>query len=230
MSDPLGAPVPGWTPPPPPERAPITGRFCVLEPLEADRHAADLWAAERGCDGLWTWLFDGPFATEAEHRDWVETASRKRDPLFFATIVDGRAVGVASFMRIDPAHGCIEVGNIRFTPALQGSTAATEALVLMMRTAFGWGYRRYEWKCNALNAPSRRAAQRLGLSFEGVFRGHMVVKGRSRDTAWYAATREDWPALSAAFDRWLDPANFDPAGRQRARLSELTRPLLHATG
>jgi RimJ/RimL family protein N-acetyltransferase len=150
------------------------------------------------------------------------------DPLFFAIVdaASARAVGLASYLRIDPFAGSIEVGHLRFSSLLQRRPAATEAMYLMMRNAFALGYRRYEWKCDALNAPSRAAALRLGLSFEGIFRRAVVVKGRNRDTAWFAATDGDWPALARAFERWLDPANFDAAGRQRVRLGELTAPLL----
>jgi RimJ/RimL family protein N-acetyltransferase len=154
------------------------------------------------------------------------------DPLFFAVIdkADGKAVGVASYLRINPAAGSIEVGGIRYSPRLQRSPAATEAMYLMMQAAFEIGYRRYEWKCDALNAASRAAAQRLGLSFEGVFRQALVYKGRNRDTAWYAAIDRDWPALREAFLAWLAPGNFDGAGRQRTRLTDLTRPILKQPG
>jgi RimJ/RimL family protein N-acetyltransferase len=150
------------------------------------------------------------------------------DPLFFAIVDEetGKAVGVASYLRIDPRNGSIEVGHLRFSSLLQRNPAATEAMYLMMKRAFELGYRRYEWKCDSLNAPSRAAALRLGLSFEGVFRHAMVYKGRNRDTAWFAATDLDWPGLERAFVRWLDPDNFDAQGRQRSRLSELTAPLL----
>jgi RimJ/RimL family protein N-acetyltransferase len=224
--------LPGWTPPPRPARAPLEGRLCRLAPLSAAAHADDLHAAGHGDDAAFDYLPYGPFPDAAAHRAWVEGVEAGADPLFFAVVphATGRAAGVAAFLRIAPEHGAIEVGHIRFTPVLRGATAATEAMALMMACAFGLGYRRYEWKCNALNLPSRRLAQRLGLSFEGVFRHHMVVKGRSRDSAWYAATDADWPALAATFDRWLDPANFDAEGRQRMRLSEMTAPLLAARG
>jgi RimJ/RimL family protein N-acetyltransferase len=154
------------------------------------------------------------------------------DPLFHAVIDSAtqKAVGVASYLRIDPASGSIEVGHIAYAPGLQRTPAATEAMVLMMQRAFELGYRRYEWKCDALNAPSRAAAQRLGLSFEGVFRQASLYKGRNRDTAWYAAIDQDWPALQAAFLRWLDPTNFDANGRQRTRLSDLTAPVVRQRG
>jgi RimJ/RimL family protein N-acetyltransferase len=234
LGQPIGFAVNAWRPPPVPPRAPLVGRFCRVEPLEPDRHAAELYAAcaEDVGGGMWTYLASGPFASLAEFRAWMDATCRGADPLFFA-IVDsstGRTSGAASYLRIQPAHGSIEIGFIVYPPRLQRTTAATEAMVLMMRNAFALGYRRYEWKCNALNAKSRAAAQRLGLSCEGVFRQATVVKGRNRDTAWYAAIDRDWPAIDAAFTRWLDPANFDERGRQRQRLSELTAPLLVARG
>ena len=163
---------------------------------------------------------------------WLSESASKSDPLFFAIIdkAHGKAVGVASYLRIDPRHGSIEVGHLNFSPLLQQKPAATEAMFLMMDRAFGLGYRRYEWKCHALNEPSRRAAQRLGLSFEGVFRQAAVYKGRNRDTAWYAAIDQEWPALQSAFSRWLDPTNFDEHGRQRVALSMLTAPILKQRG
>lgn len=234
LGQPLGQPLPDWTPPPHPPRTPMLGRYCRVEPLDAGRHAADLHAANSAdAEGrMWTYMAYGPFAGLAEYRAWVEQMSAGVDPLFHA-IVDvatGRALGVASYLRIEPAAGSIEVGHLAFAPALQRTPAATEAMFLMMERAFSLGYRRYEWKCNALNAPSRAAAQRLGLSFEGIFRQATVSKGRNRDTAWYAAIDAEWPALMAAFQQWLDPSNFDPAGRQRLRLTALTRPLLHREG
>ncbi len=230
LGQPIGAPVAGWTPPPRPGREALAGRYCTLEPLEAARHGAELFAAN-GADGerrMWTYLAYGPFERLDEYLAWVERMAGGDDPLFFAIVdgASGRALGVASYLRIDPAAGSIEVGHLAFAPALQRTPAATEAMFLMMRHAFGLGYRRYEWKCDALNEPSRAAAQRLGLSFEGVFRQATVYKGRNRDTAWFAAIDREWPALEAAFTQWLSPANFDGQGRQRTRLADLTRPLL----
>ena len=234
LGQPIGSPVPGWTARSAPAREPLEGCWCRLEPLDPERHAASLFAANRhDVEGRnWTYLPYGPFATLSEYRAWLEPASRGSDPLFYA-VLGGRgdgATGVASFLRIDPGHGSIEVGHINFSPLLQRTPAATEAMFLMMEHAFERGYRRYEWKCNALNAASRRAAQRLGLSFEGVFRQAGVVKGCNRDTAWYAAIDREWPALRDAFRRWLDPANFDEQGRQRVALSELTAPILVSRG
>jgi RimJ/RimL family protein N-acetyltransferase len=230
LGQPIGFAVPGWQPPPRPAREAMQGRFCRLEPLDPARHATDLFRAnELDADARgWTYLPYGPFATFEEYRQWMHATCLGDDPLFFA-IVDaatGRAAGVASYLRIDPRNGSIEVGHLRFSPRLQRTPAATEAMYLMMKRAFGLGYRRYEWKCDALNAPSRAAALRLGLSSEGVFRQATVYKGRNRDSAWFAATDADWPALDGAFRRWLDAGNFDGRGKQRARLSDLTAPLL----
>jgi RimJ/RimL family protein N-acetyltransferase len=208
----------------------MPGRFCRVEPLDIARHAADLYRANAAdTEGrMWTYLAYGPFNSQGSYVNWMRRVCSGDDPLFHAVIegATNRAVGVASYLRIDPANGLIEVGHIAYAPCLQRTPAATEAMVLMMQRAFELGYRRYEWKCDALNAPSRAAAQRLGLSFEGVFRQASVYKSRNRDTAWYAAIDQDWPALQAAFLRWLDPTNFDANGRQRIRLSDLTAPLL----
>jgi RimJ/RimL family protein N-acetyltransferase len=226
FGQPIGLPVPGWSPRPRPPRTAMEGRFCRVEPLDADRHAAELFAANaEAADGrLWTYLPFGPFPSFAEYGAWVSQASRGEDPLYHA-IIDrrsGQAVGVASYMRIDPAAGVIEVGGINYSPRLQRTPAATEAMYLMMRRAFDeLGYRRYEWKCDALNAPSRAAAQRLGFRYEGLFRQATIYKGRNRDTAWFSIIDREWPALRAAFERWLDPSNFDAAGRQRESLSSL---------
>lgn len=229
---PLGAPVPGWTPPPPPPRAAMEGRYAVVAPLDPAAHGPSLFAANAADDAIWTYMPYGPFPEFGAYRAWLEGAAAGDDPLFFAVIdrASGAALGVASYLRIAPAAGSIEVGHICYAPALQRSRAGTEAMWLMMARAFDLGYRRYEWKCNALNAASRRLAMRLGLSYEGVFRQAAVVKGRNRDTAWYAAIDAERPALEAAFEAWLDPANFDAAGRQKTRLSDLTRPILVKTG
>lgn len=225
LGQPIGPALPDWRPPPAPPRTPMTGRWCAVEPLDPARHAADLWAANAlDTEGRnWTYLTAGPFDTFAAYRDWLEAAAPGDDPLFHAVVAhdSGRAVGVASYLRIAPAAGSIEVGHIHFSPLLARTPAATEAMYLMMRRAFELGYRRYEWKCDALNAPSRAAALRLGFVFEGIFRKALVYRGRSRDTAWYAIVDDDWPAARAAFERWLAPDNFDAAGRQRARLAEL---------
>jgi RimJ/RimL family protein N-acetyltransferase len=212
----------------------MTGASCRVEPLDAGRLAADLFAANRAdtAGRMWTYLAYGPFDTIEAYRAWAEAASRSTDPLFFAIVdaASGKAAGVASYLRIDAANGAVEVGHLAYAPALQRTRAATEAMYLMMRRAFTLGYRRYEWKCDALNAPSRAAAQRLGLSYEGTFRQATVYKGRNRDSAWYAAVDRDWPALDAAFTEWLSPANFDAAGQQRVRLADLTAPILKTRG
>lgn len=234
LGQPVGPSLPGWQPPPRPPRTPMEGRFCRVEPLEPARHADDLWAANAlDRDGRnFTYLSAGPFAAREAYVEWLNESCRGDDPLFHAIVdaASGRAVGVASFLRIDPRNGVIEVGHINYSPLLQRRPAATEAMLLMMKRAFDLGYRRYEWKCDSLNAPSRAAAQRLGFSYEGLFRQAIVYKGRSRDTAWYAVIDGEWPALRAAFERWLDPANFDAAGNQRVSLSSLTGPLVKNRG
>jgi RimJ/RimL family protein N-acetyltransferase len=212
-----------WKPVQPPRPVTLTGRYVTLEPLQADQHAAALWNAVRGHDEVWTWLADGPYASEADLHGALADKQASASAVFLAIVpqdaAEPSAAGYASFMRIEPAHGVVEVGNILLSPRLQRTRAATEAMYLMARHVFDdLGYRRYEWKCNALNAPSRRAALRLGFSFEGVFRQHMVIKGRNRDTAWFAMLDSEWPARKRAFEQWLDPGNFDEAGMQRQSL------------
>src|SRR5262245_9111498 len=211
----------------------MVGRFCRVEPLDAPRHAAPLFAANTvDRDGRnWTYLPYGPFDTLDEYTKWVVSATAVDDPQFWA-IVDlatDHPVGVASYLRIDPPAGSIEVGHINYSPLLQRRPAATEAMYLMMRTAFELGYRRYEWKCDSLNAASRAAAQRFGFSYEGIFRQARVNKERNRDTAWFAAIDAEWPALDRAFRQWLDPSNFDDSGSQRVPLGSLTAPVLVQT-
>lgn len=224
----IGDPVPGWSARTRPPRTPIAGRYCRVEPIDPSAHAADLHAANaRDAEGrMWTYMAYGPFASMADYKAWMASACLGDDPLFHA-IVDtatGKAVGVASYLRIDPANGVIEVGHIAYPPALQKTIAATEAMFLLMRRAFDeLGYRRYEWKCDSLNAPSRAAAERLGFQYEGTFRQAVVYKGRNRDTAWYAITDKDWPGIKAGFEAWLAPENFDEAGRQRKNLRNLTK-------
>src|SRR6266545_1772762 len=234
FGQPIGPAVDGWTAPPRPPREPRAGRYCRVESLEIDRHAADLHAANRTATDQrdWTYLAYGPFDSLESYSAWMQRVCLGDDPLFHA-IVDNatnKAIGVASYLRIDPASGSIEVGHINYSPRLQRRPAATEAMYLMMRNAFALGYRRYEWKCDALNAPSRAAAQRLGLSYEGIFRQARVSKGRNRDTAWYAAIDREWPALDAAFRQWLDPLNVDERGHQRIALGMLTAPILVSRG
>jgi RimJ/RimL family protein N-acetyltransferase len=206
----------------------MEGRLCRLEPIDPARHAAALYeafAADR--EGrLWTYLTAGPFETPEGYRAWLESNFTGDDPLCFA-ILDpgtGRPVGTASYLRIDPKSGSIEVGAIAYAPCLQRTAAATEAMYLMMRRAFDeLGYRRYEWKCDSLNAGSRAAAERLGFRYEGLFRQATVYKSRNRDTAWFSIIDREWPTLRAAFEAWLAPANFDEAGHQRRALRALMR-------
>jgi RimJ/RimL family protein N-acetyltransferase len=213
----------------------MEGRFCRVEPIDPDRHAADLHAANmQDPAGVhWTYLSYGPFERLEDYRDWMTKSCLGDDPMFHAVVsrASGRAVGVASYMRIDERVGVIEVGHINYAPALQRTPAATEAMFLMMRRVFDeLGYRRYEWKCDALNARSRAAAERLGFHFEGVFRQATVYKNRNRDTAWFSLVDSEWPALKAAFERWLSPENFDGAGRQRQSLARLTAPAADRVG
>jgi RimJ/RimL family protein N-acetyltransferase len=213
-----------WTPARPPVREALTGRYGAVVPLEAARHGADLFAASHGPDGdpaIWNYLGYGPFADLAAFMAWLAERERSTDPLFFAVVdgTTGRALGMMSYLRIVPADGVIETGHIWYSPALQKTRLSTEAVFLLARHAFETlDNRRFEWKCNALNEPSRRAALRLGFTFEGLFRQHMIVKGRNRDTAWYAMIDRDWPAIRRAFEAWLEPSNFDAQGRQKTAL------------
>jgi len=231
LGQPIGFPVPGWTARPRPSRDIIAGRFCRLEPLDAGRHAAPLYdALAHDKEGRnFTYLPVERFESLEALHNWAEPVSVGDDPVFYA-IIDlstDQPVGYASFLRIDPKSGVIEVGHINYSPLLQRKPAATEAMYLMMRHVFDdLGYRRYEWKCNALNAPSRAAAARLGFTYEGTFRQAMVVKGQNRDTAWFSILDSEWPALKAAFERWLGPNNFDEFGWQRESLSDLTKAAL----
>lgn len=234
LGQPIGFPLPEWRPPRAPPREPMAGRYCRVEPIDPDRHARELHDANlRDPSGrAFTYLSAGPFSTYEAYLDWLTAACLGNDPMFHA-IVDsatGKAAGVASHMRVDPRSGVIEVGHINYSPPLQKTRAATEAMYLMMKRVFELGYRRYEWKCDSLNAPSRAAAQRLGFSYEGIFRQAVVYRGRNRDTAWYAMIDSEWPALEKAFVRWLDPENFDANGRQRVSLSDLTGPVLKQRG
>jgi RimJ/RimL family protein N-acetyltransferase len=224
----IGTALPGWTPPPAPDALTLEGQYARLERLDPAPHGEDLFAAYSVDKRVWDYLPYGPFDDVSGYQAWVSSAADQSDPWFYAIIdkATGRAGGVASYLRITPASGSIEVGHINLAPVLQGSRVATEALFLMMKWAFDAGYRRYEWKCDALNLPSRRAAERLGFSYEGVFRQATVYKGRNRDTAWFAVIDQDWPAVREAYRQWLDRGNFDADGRQRKSLSQLTHPLL----
>ena len=217
-----------WTPPPLPPRSVIRGRYVTLEPLQ-HAHIPELWQAHAGHGEVWRYIPSGPFDSEAALGAWVDKVRIEVDPMQFAVrMEDGRLGGTLSIMRINPAAGSAEVGYIVFTPRLQKTREATEAVYLTIKWAFEAGYRRFEWKCNAANMASRRAAERFGFSYEGIFRQAAVVKGENRDTAWFASIDAEWTALRAAFDTWLDPANFDGAGQQKQRLADLTRPILVA--
>lgn len=220
---PTGPVVAGFSPPPAPGPARIEGRHVTLERLDPERHAEDLFAANQGQDWVWDYMGYGPFADLAAYRDWQAAVAAKADPCFYALRdhAGGRIGGLASFLRIDRANGVIEIGHILISPAMQRRPAVTEAISLMIGWAFDAGYRRVEWKCDALNAPSRRAALRYGFAFEGIFRQHMIYKGRNRDTAWFAIIDRDWPALALAHQAWLAPGNFDTGGEQRQSLTAL---------
>jgi RimJ/RimL family protein N-acetyltransferase len=200
----------------------LQGRFGRLEKLDI-RHAESLWNALAGHDALWTYMAYGPFPDAARFAAWVGDRASLQDPCSYAVVAsDGGALGIAALMEIRPAMRVVEVGHILYAPALQRSPLATEAQYLLARYAFETlGYRRYEWKCDALNRPSRRAAERFGFRFEGIFRQHMIVKGHNRDTAWHAMLDGEWPARKQAFERWLAPENFDQSGRQAVRLADL---------
>ncbi|MEP6066945.1 MAG: GNAT family protein [Paracoccaceae bacterium] len=228
----IGFDLPDWSAPTAPEKhLVLDGQFVRLDPLVADTHATPLFQKYAGHDAVWTYLPIGPFEDCSSYRNWVETAENSVDPQFFAVWnTDTQEYeGTLSLLRINPQSGSIEVGFITFSPAIQKTRAATEAIFLTMKYAFESGYRRFEWKCDALNAPSRKAAQRLGLSYEGIFRQATIVKGRNRDTAWFAAIDGEWPSLRQAFSRWLHPDSFDSAGQQITSLSDLTQPILVAT-
>jgi len=208
-----------------PDAVTLTGRYGAVERLQPSKHGVSLWEAVRGHDTLWTYMAYGPFPDKGAFSGWLATREASADPYYY-TIVEpfGRAVGLATLMSIRPDMRVVEVGNILLSPSLQRTALATEAQYLLARYAFETlRYRRYEWKCYALNAASRRAALRFGFSFEGIFRDHMIIKGRSRDTAWFAMLESEWPARKAAFERWLAPENFAADGTQKKKLGELHR-------
>jgi RimJ/RimL family protein N-acetyltransferase len=223
LGQPIGEALPNWTARPLPSGTPLAGRYCRLERLEI-RHGEQLWTVASNDDAsAWTYLFYGPFTDRAEFDEWLSNASAQDDPLYYAIIdnATNTVVGWASFLRMDARAGVIEVGNVYFSHRLRQTPVATEAMYLMMRHVFvDLGYRRYEWKCDSLNAPSRSAALRLGFVYEGIFRQATIYKGRSRDTAWFSIIDKEWPAVGGALERWLAPANFD-GGRQRKSLSAL---------
>lgn len=215
-----------WQPRPRPERKVLEGRYVRLEPLSAAGHGDGLFEASSvtDADGRFRWLFEVPPENRAAFQPWLDKVEASNDPLFFAVIdkASGKIAGRQTLMRIEPAFGVIEIGNIYWGPLISRKPAATEAQFLFAQYAFDeLGYRRYEWKCNNNNEPSKRAAERFGFTFEGIFRQHLVVKGENRDTAWYSIIDKEWPELKKAYEAWLDPANFDAAGQQKRRLEEL---------
>jgi RimJ/RimL family protein N-acetyltransferase len=217
-----------WQPRPRPQRTVLEGRYVRLEPLSAARHGEGLYQVSTVPDAeeRFRWLADYPPRSRADFEPFLAKAEASEDPLYFVVIDQktGAVGGRQTLMRIDCAFGVMEIGNIYWGPAIARTPAATEAHFLFMRYAFAeLGYRRWEWKCNALNGPSRRAAERFGFTFEGVFRQHMIVKGRNRDTAWYSIIDSEWPALEEAYRGWLDPTNFDSEGRQKRRLEDFRR-------
>jgi RimJ/RimL family protein N-acetyltransferase len=220
----FGTPLPHWKPPVRPEGETLTGAYVQLERMDPDAHAADLFRAYSGQDQVWDYLPYGPFSSASAYHRWAKDSATGNDPLFYVlrNRATGHCGGVASYLRITPEAGSIEVGHINLAPEIAGSRASTEAMYLMMDWAFRAGYRRYEWKCDALNLPSRRAAQRLGFSYEGIFRQATVYRQRNRDTAWFAIIDAEWPAMREAYAAWLAPANFDAAGRQKESLADLT--------
>lgn len=227
----IGSPVEKWLPREEPPRSVLSGTYCRLEPFDANQHSAQLFEAySLNTDtSNWTYLPYGPFTSEKEFFDWCSTACTGDDPLFYTVIdqTNERALGLASYLRIAPAAGSIEVGNIHFSPSLKATRLATEAMYLMMSRAFDeLGYRRYEWKCDALNAPSCQAAKRFGFQFEGIFRQAVVYKNRNRDTAWFAIIDSEWPKLRAGYEAWLAADNFDAGGQQQRSLTQC----FHSTG
>jgi len=226
LGQPIGFQVPDWQGCGEPPRENMQGQYCRIEPINIEAHAKDLFSAFNADreNRIWTYLPYGPFEHEADFRAWLAEACFGADPLFYA-IIDGatdKAVGVASYLRISAANGAIEVGNINYSPQLQRTRAATEAMYLLMHRVFSeLGYRRYEWKCDALNMPSRKAAERLGFTYDGLFEQALVYKGRNRDTAWFSILDGEWLGLQAAYSEWLDEGNFDDKGHQKTSLANL---------
>ena len=232
---PVGAELSDWRGAARPGREPMLGRFCRIETLDVAQHLSDLFEAYAADESgaLWTYMPKGPFTTLDAFEEWMELACRGDDPLFYALIerATGKAVGIAAYLRITPEHGVIEVGNLTYSPRMQRTPMATEAMYLMMQRVFNeLGYRRYEWKCDSLNEPSRRAAERLGFSYDGLFRQALVYKGRNRDTAWYSILDRDWSAIEQAFKNWFDPANFDSEGQQKQTLATFIGAQIGAQG
>jgi len=226
LGQPIGEALPGWQPAAYPKTPRMAGRFCDLELIDAAKHAGQLFEAfAEDTEGrMWTYMANGPFATGTEVHAWLEAAETLENQVYYAVVdrVTGRAVGIVTYLRIQPGHGVVEVGAISYAPALQRTPAATEAMYLMMRQVFEvWGYRRYEWKCDDLNAASKRAAERFGFSYDGLFRQAVIYKGRNRDTAWYSILDKDWPRIKEALEAWLALENFDADGGQKRRLEEI---------
>jgi len=233
FGQPIGFALPGWTAPPWPPRSTLVGRYSRVEPLSAAKHARELWDAQQepGDRPRWTYSFSGPFDSFEDFEKWCVGAEASKDPQFYAIVdlASGRAVGSCGLMRIEPRHGVIEIGNIYFSLRLARTRAATECMYLLMNFVFELGYRRYEWKCDSCNLPSRAAATRLGFTYEGKFRQAIVNKGRNRDTSWFAILDKDWNrGLKDSYLQWLAPDNFDEAGKQKKRLSQLTARCVYA--
>ena len=224
LGQPVGPALTHWSAPPFPPHTELRGRYCHLVPLDPEAHARPLHDAYQGeaNDALWTYLPYGPFKDFNAYRAWLDSVASVRDPQFYTIlrVSDGVPLGTAAYLRIDPPNGSIEVGHLAYSPALQRTPVSTEAMYLLMKRAFALGYRRYEWKCHSMNAPSRMAALRIGFQYEGTFRQAAVVKGRSRDTAWFSIVDGEWSKLSQRFERWLDPVNFDASGNQQRRLEQ----------
>ena len=228
LNQPIGFPLDSWQTSQHLKGARMKGRQCSLEPVNNDQHSEDLYKAYAlDAEGRnWTYLPYGPFAALTDFQSWIENYCLGDDPCFYAVIDQktAKAVGLASYLRINPVVGVIEVGHIHFSPLMQGRAISTEAMYLMMKLVFDdLGYRRYEWKCDALNTPSCNAAKRLGFEFEGIFRQATIYKQRNRDTAWYAVLDREWPLIKQAFEAWLNHDNFDPEGSQNSSLSEMMR-------
>ncbi|KUF95803.1 hypothetical protein AM587_10014076 [Phytophthora nicotianae] len=231
FGQPVGFAMEDWTPPPFPPHETLVGRYCQLEPLRADRHAKDFWDAQsddpKGAS--WTYMINGPFKDFDEFEAYCLSTEKAGEPQIYAIVVNGRAVGMIAYMRVDPCNGVMEVGRIYYTSRMQKTPAGAEAMYLLAANAFKLGYRRYEWKCDSCNIPSRNAATRFGFTYEGLFRQAIVYKGRNRDTTWFSITDGDWNGgLKDAYQRWLASSNFDEKGQQKLKLSDLTSPFVHA--
>eukprot|EP00644_Phytophthora_capsici_P018918 jgi/Phyca11/133110/e_gw1.325.6.1 len=230
FGQPVGFALNDWSSPPFPPHAALAGRYCRLDPFQSRLHAHENWTAqsEDSNGARWTYMPYGPFPTLKEFETWCASAEASRDPQFYAIIVNGHVVGFISYLRIDPSNGVIEVGHVFYSPSLAKTRAATEVMYLLAANAFQLGYRRFEWKCDSLNVPSRNAAARYGFTFEGTFRQVVVYKSRNRDTSWFSIIDKDWTGgLKSVFERWLKANNFDENGQQKLKLSELTAPFVH---